>query len=770
MISRQILFALMLLLAPLTHAQIPLPGLNSGVPKAEAELAPVDSDPRSRAETQLAEARRQQEAGQLQEGGTTGVEGLPISDRQRLLDRLVLAYSERLKLLEELENLKKSPPEKARQQVLLAEFSGSPPYSALRVDALRDEYDALRERQQSLASTERALEKLKVGRIDAQRRAGEAVRLAEDKLARASAQEAIDKERLSRELASLRRQLAEAELANIEIGLERIHMEIQASQTLGREIERLLARVLPEQRLDKEELEQQQALLRKELNTLNSEIDRIVAANSRLAAERERLVKIVAKAGSEVPEARRLQLLDARLETGRVVLITLPWLQTMAQVASDAWTQRALALNSPDPASRQAVISALSQIREDLASRRQILDELQQAARVELRERESRLDGATLDAEAKAQASTLLDVLKERVLAYQRVDRSETRMQLQLERWLDDFGFHAKTASRDDWKLGVLQVVQTLKRVWDFEMFAVEDSTLIDGKTVTVTYGVTVGKSIGALILFLLGYWLFSLLSRHLQRLMVRRFGVNEQMASVMRRWAMISLAVALIIFILNLARIPLTVFAFLGGALAIGIGFGTQTIIKNVISGIIILFERKIRVGDIIALGGMTGHVIAVDLRASTVRGFDGVEALVPNSSFLENQVVNWTYSNPRIRREIRIGVAYGSPVREASEIIVGCANEHAQVLKDPAPEVFFEDFGDNALMLVLMFWVELGPQLSARRVDSDLRYAMEKRLAAAGIAIPFPKRDVHLDLSEPLPVRITHAAATPPDSSCRS
>lgn len=142
MISRQILFALMLL-APLTHAQIPLPGLNSGVPKAEAELAPVDSDPRSRAETQLAEARRQQEAGQLQEGGTTGVEGLPISDRQRLLDRLVLAYSERLKLLEELENLKKSPPEKARQQVLLAEFSGSPPYSALRVDALRDEYDAL---------------------------------------------------------------------------------------------------------------------------------------------------------------------------------------------------------------------------------------------------------------------------------------------------------------------------------------------------------------------------------------------------------------------------------------------------------------------------------------------------------------------------------------------------------------------------------------------------------------------------------------------------
>jgi hypothetical protein len=202
-------------------------------------------------------------------------------------------------------------------------------------------------------------------------------------------------------------------------------------------------------------------------------------------------------------------------------------------------------------------------------------------------------------------------------------------------------------------------------------------------------------------------------------------------MASVIRRWAMISLAVLLIIFILNLARIPLTVFAFLGGALAIGIGFGTQTIIKNVISGIIILFERKIRVGDIIALGGMTGHVVAVDLRASTVRGFDGVEALVPNSSFLENQVVNWTYSNPRIRREVRIGVAYGSPVRRppksspaAPTITAGPEGPTARGLlrglrrQRPAhgPGLLGRTGADN---------------LVSRRVDSDLRYAMEKRLA---------------------------------------
>jgi len=99
---------------------------------------------------------------------------------------------------------------------------------------------------------------------------------------------------------------------------------------------------------------------------------------------------------------------------------------------------------------------------------------------------------------------------------------------------------------------------------------------------------------------------------------------------------------------------------------------------------------------------------------------------------------------------------------VHAAAEIITGCADDHGQVLKDPQPEVFFEDFGDNALLLVLVFWVELGPNLMGRRVDSDLRYAMEKRLGKAGITISFPQRDVHLDLSQPLPVRVVQAPAS--------
>jgi len=776
MIFRRLLVGLlMLLLAPLAYAQLALPKQFSTTPKAtlpgESASTAALADPRAQAEALLAEARRAQEAERLKDAQASGEER-PTTARQRLLDRLVLLYGERLKLLDELEAMKKSSLETASQKALLAELAGPPPYSAVRTDALRDEYDALREQLKSLASAARALEAQQASLIDARQRAAEAVRLAEDRLARADGRNQVDKDRNNRELAALRRQQAEAELSTIALGLDLVHLKQQKLQPISQEMQRLLAQALPKQRLAKEDFERQQAQLREMLAKVSTEIDRMVAENGKRAAEHTRLAALPQASDPRGATARRLQLIDKQMETDRLSLMTLTWLQGMIQLASDAWGQRYVAFSSDDAATRQAVIVALSQASRDLASREDLFRELQESARIEVRQQEQRLDGAVLDAASAAQESAILDTLKKRVQAYQRVEVAGARLDRQLKRWLDDFGFRAESGGLDNWKLGALQVVQVLKGVWDFEMFAVEDSTHVDGRTVTVAYGVTVGKSIGALALFVVGYWLFSLLSARLQGLMVSRFRVDEQVASVIRRWAMIVLAVVLIIFILNLARIPLTVFAFMGGALAIGVGFGTQTIIKNVISGIIVLFERKIRVGDIIALDGVTGYVTQVDLRASTVRGFDGVEALVPNSSFLENQVVNWTYSNARIRREIRIGVAYGSPVHDAADIVRGCADDHGQVLKDPKPEVFFEDFGDNALLLVLVYWVELGPSLMGRRVDSDLRYAMEKRLGSAGIRIPFPQRDLHVDVSQPLPVRVTQepdGKPTPADPRAR-
>ncbi len=756
--------ALLLLAGP---GQAQIANLFSAKPKSEAAKpaqAPAAVDPRAEAEKHLAEAQRQQEAGRIESGAAPDAEQLPTTEHQRLLDRLVAAYGERLNLMDEADGLRKSAPKLQDRSEQIAEFAGPPPYPALRVDALRDELDLMRDRLKHRTSNKRILENQKQSLIEAQRRAGEALRLAEDQLARAKGEQDSEKARKAREIAALRLQLAEAEVVNLGIGLQSVLDEIQALELFAKETESLVARVLPQQKLDKTDLEERQAKLRATLGKLTTELDGQVAANTRLLAQREQLAKSLAAKGEDPTVNRQLKLFDEKLETGRVEVMALNWMQTVIQYGIDGWTHRYAALSDDDPAAKASALAALSEIKTEVDARMPLVRELTSAAQAAIDQQEMRLKDALLDAEATARESAMLETLKQRLRGLQRVELAGQRLGRVLSRWLGDFGFSGKAGAERDWKLAAANAGAMLKTVWNFELFAVEDSTVVEGKTVTTAYGVTVGKSIGVLLIYVFAYWVCSMLSRRLARLMVTRFAVDEQLASVTRRWIMIAVSIVLIVLILNLARIPLTVFAFMGGALAIGIGFGTQTIIKNLISGIIILFERKIRVGDIIALGGTTGHVTAVDLRASTVRSFDGVEALVPNSSFLESQVVNWTYSNKRIRREIRIGIAYGSPVRKATEVIIGCAEEHGQILEDPAPEVFLDDFADNAVLLALVFWVELGPNMSGRRVDSDLRFMMEKRLAAAGISIPFPQRDIRLNVAEAVPVRVVPASDAGP------
>ncbi|MGB7501189.1 MAG: mechanosensitive ion channel domain-containing protein, partial [Azonexus sp.] len=659
----------------------------------------------------------------LEDGSAPATDDLPANERQRVLDRLALVYGERVSLIDESAALKKSATEMQDKPALAAEFSGPPPYPTLRIDALRDEFDLMRERLKHRESTRQVLENQKQGLIESQRRASEALRLADDRLARAKGETELKKERANRELAALRLQLSEAELTNVGIALQGAQAEIQALELSTAESQRLVTRVLASQTLPREDVDKQQTRLRDALSKLSSEIDRRAAINTRRLADRERLAKSLAAGDESEAAGRQLKLLDKTLETDRMEMTALRWLQTIGQRSIDSWDYRFVVLGSSDAAARESAIAELGRIKADLETKRPLLSELEATEQEAIAQQELRLKDALLDSEATAREAAILETQKQRVQAIQRVELAATRMDRQLARWLGDSGVSAKSAAPRDWKVMALQAVGLMKQVWNFELFAVEDSTVVEGKTVTTSYGVTVGKSIGVLLLYAFAYWLLAKLTRVLERLMVRRFKVDPQAASVARRWLMIAVSVVLIILILNLARIPLTAFAFMGGALAIGIGFGTQTIIKNVISGIIILFERKIRVGDIVAIGGTTGHVTAVDLRASTIRSFDGVEALVPNSTFLENQVVNWTYSNARIRREIRIGIAYGSPVRQAADVIAGCAEEHGQVLKEPAPEVYLEDFADNAILMVLIFWVELSPTLSGRRVDSDLR-----------------------------------------------
>jgi small-conductance mechanosensitive channel len=185
---------------------------------------------------------------------------------------------------------------------------------------------------------------------------------------------------------------------------------------------------------------------------------------------------------------------------------------------------------------------------------------------------------------------------------------------------------------------------------------------------------------------------------------------------------------------------------------------------IKNFISGLMLLVERPLKVGDIVQIGEMVGTVTNISIRSSTIRSADGIETLVPNATFVEANVTNWTYSSPRVRRSVKVGVAYGSDTRKVGDTLLAVAERHGQVLKDPAPRVIFEDFGPDALAFSLEYWVDYAKGADNRQIASDLRFMIDKGLAEAGIAIPFPQRDVHVDASAPLRVEVVSRAETQP------
>jgi potassium-dependent mechanosensitive channel len=207
-------------------------------------------------------------------------------------------------------------------------------------------------------------------------------------------------------------------------------------------------------------------------------------------------------------------------------------------------------------------------------------------------------------------------------------------------------------------------------------------------------------------------------------------------------------------------------VFGFLGGswseiqwifaALGVGIGFGLQEIVANFISGLIILFERPIRVGDVVTVGDTDGVVTRIQIRATTIRNFDRKELLVPNKNFITQELLNWSLSDQTTRIMIKVGVAYGSDAERALLIMEEVAKEHPRVINDPAPFCVFEEFGDNALLLSLRCYID---DIDYRlRTITDINIAINQRMTDAGIEIAFPQRDIHLDTKHPLDIHLHH------------
>jgi small-conductance mechanosensitive channel len=205
-----------------------------------------------------------------------------------------------------------------------------------------------------------------------------------------------------------------------------------------------------------------------------------------------------------------------------------------------------------------------------------------------------------------------------------------------------------------------------------------------------------------------------------------------------------------------------LTVFA---GAVGVGVGFGLQNIASNFISGLVILAERPITVGDRVEVAGIAGQVQHIRARSTVILTNDNIAMIVPNTKFIDSTVTNWTYGDPRVRFRIPVGVAYGSDVNKVRDALIAAAREHPAALTNPEPDAFLDKFGASTIDFELVVWSrEMSHR--PRRFKSDLNYLIEKHLRNAGIEIPNPQRDLHIRSGV---LKVENVSALAPTSSSR-
>jgi potassium-dependent mechanosensitive channel len=323
---------------------------------------------------------------------------------------------------------------------------------------------------------------------------------------------------------------------------------------------------------------------------------------------------------------------------------------------------------------------------------------------------------------------TLIAFYQSDLVSLDEAIRLEDQLQAELLARLSDRDFRERVSGAAD----------AMRGFWSFEITASEDSPI------------TPGKILIALFVFGGGYVLARFVMSWLGRHVFPRLGFDSGASNAFASLSFYGFLAIAFLLALRAVNIPLTAFAVVGGALALGIGFGSQAIVSNFISGLLLLAERPIRTGDLIEIGGVVGSVESIGLRSTRIRTADNFHIIVPNASFLESNVINWTHEDPMIRMRIAVGVAYGSDPRKVEALLIQAATEHERTLRTPAPAAYFENFADSALAFELRFWIRYDGRTDRSLIRSEIRFRINELFTQNGIVIAFPQIDVHLERIE--------------------
>jgi len=268
-------------------------------------------------------------------------------------------------------------------------------------------------------------------------------------------------------------------------------------------------------------------------------------------------------------------------------------------------------------------------------------------------------------------------------------------------------------------------------------------------------YSLTVANIFSALLILVVTRLLTFLIQKILHRSFIKQnlsdkgkeYAINQIL-----RYLIYTIALVLMIESLGF---NVTILIASSAALFVGIGLGLQDIFKDILSGVFLLFERTIQVGDIVEIDSLVGRVKEINIRTSKVRTRDGIMIIVPNNNLISAKVINWSMENKITRFGVKVGVAYGSDTKLVEDILTKVAVDHPNVLNKPEPKVFFRDFGNSSLDFELMFWSEHTWEIEFTR--SDLRFKIDQAFRDSNVTIPFPQRDLHIKTD------LTKAAVSP-------
>lgn len=283
-------------------------------------------------------------------------------------------------------------------------------------------------------------------------------------------------------------------------------------------------------------------------------------------------------------------------------------------------------------------------------------------------------------------------------------------------------------------------IFTTIKKVLNYTLFEINQTPI----------------TLFSILMFILVTLMFFLISRFVNRILLKRMliklKVQESRRYMLMRISHYIIVIVGIIIAFQFVGINLSGLAVIFGLLSVGIGFGLQNITSNFISGLILLLEQPIKIGDRVTIGNTEGDVTEINMRSTTIRTLNNITFIVPNSDFISSNVINWSHGDPKIRLDIKVGVSYNSNLNDVVNALKKVAQKNPEVLDKPEPNVLLWEFGDSAWNMELQAWIK--DPYEYRRIRSDINSAIVQQFRADKIEIAFPQQDIHVRSSIPFPI----------------